>query len=164
MDVAVFGDAADFLIADWNNHKVRRVTDGAVETILGTMFLGDGDPDFEEREPPGVDGTTVALNHPTSMEWNPATGRWLLPSWHNHRLRQWSPDTGLSLVVGASIDTASSGGRLTHPLRRMADFALLPPPSALRFICARLHSSTHLWSRPVSRVQQCWVRRGSTPR
>lgn len=110
IDVAVFADAADFLIADWNNHKVRRVTDGTVETILGTMFLGDGDPDFEEREPPGVDGTTVALNHPTSMEWNPATGHWLLPSWHNHRLRQWSPDTGLSLVVGADTDINDGTG------------------------------------------------------
>jgi hypothetical protein len=70
----------------------------------------------------------------------------------------------LSLVVGASIDAASSGGRLTHPRRRLADFALLPPPSALRFICARLHSSFMCGPRPVSRVQQCWMRRGSTPR
>ena len=110
MDVAVFTDADDFLIADWNNHKVRRVTDGSVETILGTAFLGDGDPDFQEREAPGVDGTTVALNHPTSMEWNPVTEQWLMPSWHNHRLRQWSPDTGLSLVVGADTDINDGNG------------------------------------------------------
>ena len=110
MDVAFFTDTDDFLIADWNNHKVRRVTDGSVETILGTAFLGDGDPDFQEREHPGVDGTTVALNHPTSMEWNPVTEQWLLPSWHNHRLRQWSPDTGLSLVVGADTDITDGNG------------------------------------------------------
>ena len=43
----------------------------------------------------------MALNHPTSMEGNPITGMWLLPSWHNHRVRQWSPEAGLSLVVVA---------------------------------------------------------------
>jgi len=110
MDVAFFTDTDDFLIADWNNHKVRRVTDGVVETILGTAFLGDGDPDFQERESPGVDGTMVALNHPTSMEWNPVTEKWLLPSWHNHRLRQWSPESGLSLVVGADTDINDGNG------------------------------------------------------
>ncbi len=110
MDVAVFTGVNDFLIGDWNNHKVRRVQDGQLETILGTAFLGDGDLDFEEREAPGVDGTTVALNHPTSMEWNPVTGTWLLPSWHNHRVRQWSPEAGLSLVVVADTDITDGNG------------------------------------------------------
>ena len=36
------------------------------------------------------------------------------------------------------INAASHGGQLTHPRRRFANFALLSPPSALRFICARL--------------------------
>jgi sugar lactone lactonase YvrE len=110
MDVAAFTGSDDFLIADWNNHKIRRVQNGAVQTILGTVFLGDGDPDFHEREPPGVDGTLVALNHPTSMEWNPVTEQWLLPSWHNHRVRQWAPETGLSLVVVADTDIADGNG------------------------------------------------------
>ena len=44
------------------------------------------------------------------MEWNPATEQWLLPSWHNHRLRQWSPETGLSLVVGADTDITDGNG------------------------------------------------------
>ena len=57
----------------------KAVRDGKVTTIIGTDFLGDGDPEFKEREPPGVHGTKVALNHPTSMEWNPVTGRLLLP-------------------------------------------------------------------------------------
>ncbi len=110
MDVAFFTDTDDFLIADWNNHKVRRVMDGNASVIIGTEFLGDGDPDFQEREPPGVDGTLVALNHPTSMEWNPHSNRWLVPSWHNHRLREWSPETGLSLVVGADTDITDGNG------------------------------------------------------
>ena len=137
MDVAFFTGTDDILIADWNNHKVRRVTDGMVETIIGTAFLGDGDPDFQEREAPGIDGTTVALNHPTSMEWNPVTERWLMPSWHNHRLREWDPDTGLSLVVGANTDIsdgngansgfAGDGGPAATPLGAMVGRVAVPP-------------------------------------
>ena len=50
MDVTVWTSATDFFIGDWNNHKIRHVQDGEVKTIIGTEFLGDGDPDFlEER-------------------------------------------------------------------------------------------------------------------
>ena len=113
MDVAVFTHSDDFIIGDWNNHKIRRVQDGVMHTIVGTQFLGDGDPDFQEREAPGVDGTTVGLNHPTSMEWSPATGKWIIPSWHNHRVREWDPETGLSLVVGADTDVNDGNGANT---------------------------------------------------
>ncbi|MCB9780479.1 MAG: hypothetical protein H6742_18075 [Alphaproteobacteria bacterium] len=108
MDVAFRGDDDAFFIADWNNHQIKLVEAGLVQTVVGTDFLGDGDPDFQERIPPGVPGTTVALNHPTSLEWNDVTGRLLLPSWHNHRVREWDPATGYSLVVAA--DTAIDDG------------------------------------------------------
>lgn len=110
MDVTVWRDAEDFFIADWNNHKVRHVSGGMIQTIVGTDFLGDGDPDFKEREPPGAPGTEVALNHPTSAEWNPVTQRLLLPSWHNHRVREWDPETGFSLVVAADTDINDGNG------------------------------------------------------
>ena len=42
---------------------------GQVEIVVGTHFLGDGDPDFNERIAPGVPGDQVALNHPTQLEW-----------------------------------------------------------------------------------------------
>lgn len=110
MDVTVWKGADDFFIGDWNNHKVRHVSSGLVRTIVGTDFLGDGDVDFKEREPPGVLGTEVALNHPTSAEWNPVTQRLLLPSWHNHRVREWNPETGFSLVVAADTDINDGNG------------------------------------------------------
>lgn len=110
MDVAVWTDADDFFVGDWNNHKIRHVLDGTVETIIGTTFLGDGDPDFQERIAPGVPGTEVGLNHPTSMEWNPVTDKLLVPSWHNHRVREWSPDTGYSRVVCADTDISDGNG------------------------------------------------------
>lgn len=110
MDVAIRNGADDFFIADFNNHKIRHVEDGLVHTSVGTVFLGDGDPDFKERNAPGVLGTNVALNHPTSLEWNPVTNKLLLPSWHNHRVRQFDPETGNSLVVCANTDTTDGNG------------------------------------------------------
>jgi len=99
-----------FFIGDWNNHKIRLVQDGEIRTIVGTDFLGDGDPDFAERVAPGVAGTEVGLNHPTQAEWNAVTGKLLLPSWHNHRVREWTPETGNSLVVCANTDTEDGNG------------------------------------------------------
>ena len=110
MDVTVRTDANDYFIGDWNNHKIRHVLDGEVQTVVGTNFLGDGDPDFQERIAPGVPGTEVALNHPTQTEWNPVTGQLMLPSWHNHRVRTWTPETGNSLVVGADTDISDGNG------------------------------------------------------
>ncbi len=110
MDVAARNGPDDFFVGDWNNHKIRHVEDGRVETIIGTDFLGDGDPDFDERIPPGVPGTTVALNHPTQLEWNFETNRLLIPSWHNHRVREWNPETGNSLVVCADTDITDGNG------------------------------------------------------
>jgi trimeric autotransporter adhesin len=110
MDVVVWTGADDFFVGDWNNHKIRHVQDGVVETVIGTDFLGDGDPDFAEREAPGIHGTQVAVNHPTSLEWNPVTEKLLVPSWHNHRVREWSPETGFSLVVVANTDISDGNG------------------------------------------------------
>lgn len=110
MDVAMRNGPDDFFIADWNNHKIRLVSGGEEETVVGTRFLGDGDPDFQERVAPGIDGTLVALNHPTQLEWNPVTNKLLLPSWHNHRIRQWDPDTGYSLVVAANTAIDDGNG------------------------------------------------------
>ncbi|MCB9674652.1 MAG: hypothetical protein H6737_06005 [Alphaproteobacteria bacterium] len=110
MDVELRDGTSDFFIGDWNNHKIRFVEGGEMRTVVGTDFLGDGDPDFQERVPPGVPGTTVALNHPTQLEWNPVTNKLLLPSWHNHRVRQWDPVTGNSLVVCADTEIDDGNG------------------------------------------------------
>jgi len=113
MDVVTWPGRDGFFIGDWNNHKIRLVQGGVVSTVVGTEFLGDGDPDFAEREAPGVPGTQVALNHPTQAEWNPVTGRLLLPSWHNHRIREWTPETGNSLVVCANTAVDDGNGANT---------------------------------------------------
>ena len=112
MDVVVLPgqDVPSFFIGDWNNHKIRLVQDGQMSTAIGTDFLGDGDPDFNERVAPGVPGTEVGLNHPTQAEWNPFTSKLLVPSWHNHRVREWTPETGNSLVVCANTEVTDGNG------------------------------------------------------
>ncbi len=138
MDVIAWpGSGGSFFIGDWNNHKIRLVEDGTVSTVVGTEFLGDGDPDFLEREGDGVPGIEVALNHPTQAEWNPVTGKLLLPSWHNHRIREWTPETGHSVVVcantaiddgnGANAGFAGDGGPAADALMAFPNSIAVDP-------------------------------------
>lgn len=85
------------ILADWNNHKLRMVNDtpeAGFRTIMGTDFLGDGDPDLNDATPAGAPGTTVNLNHPT-MQVYFSDGVLLSASWHTHKLRTWDPQTEL---------------------------------------------------------------------
>jgi sugar lactone lactonase YvrE len=138
MDVAVRDGASnEFFVADWNNHVIKHVLDDTVEIIVGTDFTGDGDLPNNERVSPGVPGTDVSLNHPTSLEWNPVTGRLLLPSWHNHRVREWNPETGNSLVVasntafddgnGANAGFAGDGGPAADALMAFPNSITIDP-------------------------------------
>ena len=40
---------------------------GKLETVIGSGFVGDGPDDLSDSMPPGADGTTVNLNHPTQL-------------------------------------------------------------------------------------------------
>lgn len=92
-----FAEGRPPVMADWNNHKLREIlptpADG-FRTIMGTDFLGDGDPDLLDSTPAGAPGTSVNLNHPTQHIWLP-DGTFLSASWHTHKLRTWDPETGL---------------------------------------------------------------------
>ena len=81
MDVTVWKDAEDFFISDWNNHKIRHVRDGKVTTILGTDFLGDGDPSSRKEKLQGY----------TGLKWPSTTP----PRWSGTRSRR-----GFSFQVG----------------------------------------------------------------
>jgi DNA-binding beta-propeller fold protein YncE len=96
-----FSPYGDPIIADWNNHKLRRVMpDGTLHTIMGTAFLGDGD--FEGRDmADGAQGTEVNLNHPTQQQYF-SSGLLLSASWHTHKLRTWDPFTGVVHVIMGS--------------------------------------------------------------
>jgi DNA-binding beta-propeller fold protein YncE len=90
------------VLADWNNHRLRLVEDDdTLTTIMGTDFIGDGDPDKLDATVIGALGTDVDLNHPTQQRYLP-DGRLLSASWHTHKLRTWDPATGLVHVLAGS--------------------------------------------------------------
>ena len=93
-------ESGDGYILDWNNHRVRLVTNsGTLETVIGD-YVGDGPLDQSDLVLPGAPGTECRLNHPTDfMEMNDGTGRLLLTTWHNHKLRTYDPMTGLVFVM-----------------------------------------------------------------
>lgn len=85
-------------ILDWNNHRVRHLTaQNTLQTVVGTNSFGDGDPDLLDRVQP-VPATTIRLNHPTGVTELP-NGNLLVSCWHNHKLREYDPNTGMAWVV-----------------------------------------------------------------
>lgn len=93
-----FTSSGDAYVLDWNNHAVRHVTrKGTLQTVIGTGFVGDGPDDLSDRAEPGAEGTAVHLNHPTQLV-ELADGRLWLVAWHNHKLREYDPDTGRVVI------------------------------------------------------------------
>lgn len=101
VEISPYGDP---VIADWNNHKLRVLTDfqgpgtGTIRTVMGTDFLGDGDPARADLTDEGAPGTEVNLNHPTEHEYAP-DGILYSASWHTHKIRTWDPATDLVHVI-----------------------------------------------------------------
>jgi sugar lactone lactonase YvrE len=119
-----FTEADEAYVLDWQNHRVRRVTsDGTFETVIGTGFVGDGpaedpsDPEtYSDLVAPGAPGTKIDLNHPTALVPQ-ADGTLLLVAWHNHKIRQYDPNSGLVLVTcGRGAGFAGDGGPASSAL------------------------------------------------
>ena len=76
-------------ILDWNNHRVRVVTNGRVSTLIGTGELGDA-PAGPARE--------IGLNHPTHISFD-LQGRLVLQRSHEssaaHLGREFRPFSDL---------------------------------------------------------------------
>lgn len=106
---------------DWNNHLVRRIVDGRVETVIGGggVGVGDGVPAGDmptDMMSPGVPGTDIALNHPTDIQFDDE-GRLLLMAWHNHKVREWDPATGnVHVIAGSAPGFRGNGGPMATAL------------------------------------------------
>jgi DNA-binding beta-propeller fold protein YncE len=101
----LFASDGSVYFDDWNNHLIRKISpdDGTVHSLVGwtdPIFPGDGVPGMPaaERTGDGVLGTEVQLNHPTDLA-EAGDGKILIMAWHNHKLRQLDPDTGLVKVL-----------------------------------------------------------------
>lgn len=74
-----YGPDGRLYILDWNNHRVRVVTNGRLSTLIGTGELGDA-PAGPARE--------IGLNHPTHISFDPL-GRLILSAWHNSMILRY---------------------------------------------------------------------------
>jgi hypothetical protein len=94
-----FDAAGKLYIVDWNNHRLRALQDGKLQTVVGSKLPGDWPPDVAADEP--LSGTDLALNHPMDVAFAD-DGRTYLAAWHNHKL--------LELETGEGIVTRIAGG------------------------------------------------------
>jgi sugar lactone lactonase YvrE len=116
-----FTDSGTYVL-DWNNHRVRHVVDGTFDTVVGTDFVGDGDPTMADLAQPGAMGTDIALNHPTQLIEMPDGGLMLM-AWHNHKLRRFDPESGMAYVMcgrgggyaGDGMPASDAATRLNQP-------------------------------------------------
>ncbi len=106
-----FTPSGKVYVLDWNNHRIRQVLpDQTFVTVVGTEFVGDGPPDQGDTRDPGAPGLTIDLNHPVDIQEFP-DGRMLFMAWHNHKLRQYDPQTGLvRILMGGPVGFAGDGG------------------------------------------------------
>ncbi|TMM10377.1 MAG: hypothetical protein E6G00_07550, partial [Actinobacteria bacterium] len=91
-----------FLIADQNNHAIRRVSPaGTITTVAGTLTVsgptGDGGP-----------ATAATLNFPTGVAAT-ADGGYLIADTNNHAIRRVSPAGTITTVAGTLTTPGSTG-------------------------------------------------------
>ena len=101
--------AANLYIADYRNHRVRKVTPaGVITTVAGTGvagFSGDGGP-----------ATSAQFNYPYGMTFDRA-GNLYIADFDNNRVRRVSPAGIVSTVAGAGPGGFSGdGGAATSAL------------------------------------------------
>lgn len=132
-----FTPQGDTYFVDWNNHRVRKLdtsqldASSTLRTVIGTDFVGDGPLDQADLREPGALGTTIDLNHPTQLLPLPS-GNLLLVSWHNHKLREFSPDTEMALVTcGRGADFSGDGGPAKGALLNQPVAAALSPDNSI---------------------------------
>lgn len=117
-DIAFASDGTGYY-PDFNNHRIRKVTtDGMVETISGTGFLGDGPNTLGSVVNcwEGCEALLSAWNHPTMVTVNPANEDEIwVAAWHNSRINvidtatqtmTWYAGTGGRFYAGGELNLA----------------------------------------------------------
>lgn len=109
------GPDGNLYFADWNNHRLRRLQDGIVETIAGTGELGEG-----------RDGEAlyVQFNHPTNVEFD-HQDRLVIAAWHNSLVKR------LDLTTGFVSNVCGTGARSFGGDGGPANSAFLDLPSSV---------------------------------
>ena len=102
-------------IVDWNNHRIRRINNGVVETVAGSGELGDAQ-----------DGPAplVNFNHPTNVTFD-NQGRLLIAAWHNSVVKR------LDFTTDLVENIAGTGARAFGGDEGPANKAALNLPSSV---------------------------------
>ena len=93
-----------FLIADFGNHRIRRVSPGGtITTVAGTTNGPSGD---------GGPATAAQLANPSGVAPT-ADGGFLIADFGNNRIRRVSPEGTITTVAGTSAGLSGDGGPAT---------------------------------------------------
>ncbi|WP_157069827.1 hypothetical protein [Sandaracinus amylolyticus] len=121
---STIGPNGDLYVVDWNNHRIRVVSDpletSVIETCAGSGRLGDG--------PPGP-VLEADFNHPTDIVFDGSGHMWIA-AWHNSRVRM------VDLETDTLSDVAGTGGRNYFGDGGPASSAVLDLPAGLDFDAA----------------------------
>lgn len=97
-DVTIGPDGTLYVV-DWNNHRIRQVRGGIVETVAGSGMLGDAQ-----------DGQALYtnFNHPTNVCFD-RDGTMLIAAWHNSLVKRLDLETGMTVTVAGTGARAFGG-------------------------------------------------------
>jgi len=97
-DVTLGPDGTLYII-DWNNHRIRQLKDGIVETIAGTGMLGDAQ-----------DGVALYtnFNHPTNVCFD-HDGTMVIAAWHNSLVKRLDLESGIATTIAGTGARAFGG-------------------------------------------------------
>ncbi len=114
MDITFAADGTAYVV-DWNNHRIRKITNNVSQTIIGSGYIGDATVG---------QGTAVNLNHPTHVVVE-ADGNLIFAAWHNSKVMRYTSTTG------AVANVAGTGGRSYAGDGAAATAAVLDLPAAV---------------------------------
>ncbi len=119
-DVTIGPDGLVYIV-DWNNHRVRRIRDGMVETVAGTGDLGSAQDGYALK---------TDFNHPTNVFFDPRAGLagMLVSAWHNSQVKRVDLTTGLADAT--MVTAAGTGARAYGPEGVLAPNTALNLPSS----------------------------------
>ena len=118
---ATIGPDGLLYIVDWNNHRIRRLRDGIIETVAGTGDLGDAKDGYALKSD---------FNHPTNVFFDPQAGLagMLVSAWHNSQVKRVDLTTGLTDAT--MVTAAGTGARAYGPEGVLATASALNLPSS----------------------------------
>jgi hypothetical protein len=103
-----FDPAGVAYVVDWNSHRIRRVVDGRLETVIGVELPGDW-PCQEPADPANcevplsapLDGALLPLNHPMDIVFSPEHHSTMafVGGWHNHKVLQYDTAGGQARII-----------------------------------------------------------------